>query len=123
MKNQQPPKKNGNSNVTPMPNVALAPPAASAPEQPGDVIMVKPEDQKLVREFDQELAAKKMELAGITVQIEVLKGKQRELIQKLLEVDKQYFDRISKIGTEYGLDMQNTKWNFDAGKMAFSKMA
>ena len=108
-------KKNGGT-VTDMPtNPALVQPNPN-------LVAVKPEDQKIVREFDQELAKQKMELANLTVQIELMKNKRREVVQKLVDVDKQYFERISKIAAEYGLDMQQTKWNFDAAKMAFSKM-
>ena len=67
-------KKNGGT-VTDMPtNPALVQPNPN-------LVAVKPEDQKIVREFDQELAKQKMELANLTVQIELMKNKRREVVK------------------------------------------
>jgi len=122
-------KKSGNGSkqpalVAPQPaidpqSLVQAPPAAGPV---AGVVHIREEDQKIIREIDQELLRAKMELANLTVQIEVLTGQKQQLVQRVIDLDKGMFERVKKTAGEYGLDLEKSKWNFDAGRMAFSKL-
>lgn len=90
---------------------------------PSNEVVLKEEDQKIIREIDQEMLRTKLELANVTAQIHSMKGRQHALAQQLIDIDRGFFERVKKTAGEYGLDLETQKWNFDASKMAFSKMA
>ncbi len=97
--------------------------SVSAPEGDDGVVVLREEDQKIIRELDQEMLRLKLELANVTAQTHVMQLKQGQLAQQLVDTDRGFFERVKKTAGEYGLDLDKQKWNFDASKMAFSKMA
>jgi LDH2 family malate/lactate/ureidoglycolate dehydrogenase len=85
-------------------------------------IRVKDEDQKIIKEINQELSRAKMELANIAAQAESLAMQRAQAAQQVISLDRSLYDRIKKTAAEYGLNPDERPLDFDISTMTFTRI-
>lgn len=90
-----------------------------------DQLPLSTEDADKIRVVEQKVAAAKIQLADLEIQLSEQNNRKSEILGLLKNTSKEMVDEVNKIATSYGIDVNSQngrKWNLNTAEMIFREV-
>lgn len=85
-----------------------------------DNLPLTAEDADKIRAVEQKVAATKIQLADLEIQVSEHMSRKSDLLKLLRDTNQEMIDQVNQIATSYGIDVNSQngrKWNLNTGEM------